>query len=73
MSNIPTKLLQQETIEYLTKWSNVYTKTLYQSLKVKDREVTLNAFRGMLRYLEKQGKIKQEGDILPYWNIVKEK
>lgn len=72
MSNVPEKLLQQETIEYLTKWSNVYTKTLYRALKVKDREVTLNAFRGMLRYLEKQGKIKQEGDILPYWNIVKE-
>ena len=65
--------LQQEVIEYLTKWNNVYTKTMYRTLKVKDRGVTLNVFRGMLRYLEKQGKIKQEGNILPYWNIVKEK
>ena len=65
--------LQQEVIEYLTKWNNVYTKTMYRALKVKDRGVTLNTFRGMLRYLEKQEKIKQEGNILPYWNIVKEK
>lgn len=65
--------LQQEVIEYLTKWNNVYTKTMYQALKVKDRGVTLNVFRGMLRYLEKQGTIKQEGNILPYWNIIKEK
>lgn len=63
--------LQQEVIEYLTKWNNVYTKTLYRALKVEDRGVTLNAFRGMLRHLEKQGEIKQGGVILPYWNIVK--
>ena len=65
--------LQQEVIEYLTKWNNVYTKTMYRTLKVKDRGVTLNVFRGMLRYLEKQEKIKQEGNTLPYWNIVKER
>ena len=48
--------LQQEVIEYLTKWNNVYTKTMYRALKVKDRGVTLNVFRGMLTYLEKARK-----------------
>ena len=73
LGGIRLESLQQEVIEYLTKWNNVYTKTMYRALKVKDRGVTLNVFRGMLRYLEKQGTIKQEGNILPYWNIVKEK
>lgn len=73
LGGIRLESLQQEVIEYLTKWNNVYTKTMYRALKVKDRGVTLNVFRGMLRYLEKQEKIKQEGNILPYWNIVKEK
>lgn len=73
LGGIRLESLQQEVIEYLTKWNNVYTKTMYRALKVKDRGVTLNAFRGMLRYLEKQEKIKQEGNILPYWNIIKEK
>ena len=73
LGGIRLESLQQEVIEYLTKWNNVYTKTMYRALKVKDRGVTLNVFRGMLRYLEKQGTIKQEGNILPYWNIIKEK
>ena len=58
-----------EVSQYLTKFKNVYTKTLYKALRIKEKGLSLNKFRELLYKLEDIGKIQRHGAILPYWNI----
>lgn len=62
-------IVEVEVIQYLTKFKNVYSKPMYKALGMKEKGFSLNKFRVVLYNLEKVGKVKRDGDILPYWNI----
>ena len=62
-------IIQYEVSQYLNKFKNVYTKTLYKTLRIKEKGLSLNKFRGMLYRMEDNGKLQRNDEALPYWNI----
>lgn len=62
-------IIMYEVSQYLNKFKNVHTKTLYKTLRIKEKGLSLNKFRGMLYKMEDSGKLQCNGEALPYWNI----
>jgi hypothetical protein len=62
-------IIMYEVSQYLNKFQNVYTKTLYKTLRIKEKGLSLNKFRGVLYKMEDSGKLQRNGEALPYWNI----
>lgn len=73
MNYTPTQeqhLIETLIVEYLTKFKNVYSKTLYKALRIKIKfGLSLNKFRDILYQMYLRGVITKDGDVLPYWNI----
>ena len=65
MQSTPTQeqldIIMYEVSQYLNKFKNVYTKTLYKTLRIKEKGLSLNKFRSMLYKMEDSGKLQRNG------------